>query len=97
MAAVDVSKLGQAGVDPSYPAFRLQFQGLNEDNHRAFWTLDVRDPPRIPQDPPPDGGVCLPYGATCDPTRDSCCNALDRCDTRDDGATYKCESIIIVE
>ena len=44
VAAVDPSKLGGA-IDPSYPAFRLQFQGLNENNHRAFWTLDVRDAP----------------------------------------------------
>jgi hypothetical protein len=95
VAAVDVSKLGQAGVDPSYPAFRLQFQGLNEDNHRAYWTLDVRDKPRIPQDPTPDGGVCIAQYAACDPTRDSCCNALDRCDTKDDGATYTCEPIIV--
>lgn len=49
VAAVDLSK-AEAGEDPSYPAFRLQFQGLEENNHRAFWTLDVRDPP-------PDAGV----------------------------------------
>jgi hypothetical protein len=50
VAAIDKSKEGTA-MDPSFPAFRLQFQGLNEDNHRAFWTLDVRQP-QIP-----DGGV----------------------------------------
>lgn len=42
VAAVDTTKAGM-GVDPSYPAFRVPFQGLNEDNHRAFWTLDVAD------------------------------------------------------
>ena len=95
VAAVDVSKLGQPGVDPSYPAFRLQFQGLNEDNHRAYWTLDVRDKPRIPQDPTPDGGMCIATGATCDPTMDFCCNTLDRCDTKDNGATYTCAPLIV--
>ena len=79
------------------PAFRLQFQGLQEDNHRAYWTLDVRDTPRIPQDPKPDGGVCIATGAVCDPTMDSCCNALDRCDTKDNGATYTCTPLIIVD
>ena len=94
VAAVDVNKLGQPGVDPSYPAFRLQFQGLNEDNHRAFWTLDVRDKPRIPQDPTPDGGVCIPSGMACDPTLDSCCNSADRCDTPNNGDTYTCSPLL---
>ena len=51
VAAIDRGKLAM-GQDGSFPAFRLQFQGLAENNHRAFWTLDVRDAP-----PPPDGGV----------------------------------------
>jgi hypothetical protein len=97
VAAVDTSKLGQPGVDPSYPAFRLQFQGLNEDNHRAYWTLDVRDTPRIPTDPTPDGGTCVASGATCDPTTDLCCNTLDRCDTKDNGATYTCAPIFVID
>lgn len=63
VAAVDRSKLAQ-GVDPSYPAFRFAFQGLAENNHRAFWTLDVRDPP--------DGGSCVPLGGTCGAGK-TCC------------------------
>jgi hypothetical protein len=92
VAAVDPAKLGTGG-DPSFPAFRLQFQGLEEDNHRAYWTLDVRDPPRIPPAPPPqrpDGGMCVATNATCDPTVDICCDRTSRCDSHDDGASYKC-------
>jgi len=89
VAAVDPAKLQQGGVDPSYPAFRLQFQGLNEDNHRAYWTLDVRYTD-TPPPPPPDGGVCVAFGATCDPVADRCCNSDERCDSADDGKTYRC-------
>jgi hypothetical protein len=42
VAAIDPSKAAQ-GMDPSYPAFRVPFQGLDENNHRAFWTLDIAD------------------------------------------------------
>jgi hypothetical protein len=97
VAAVDPAKLG-TGEDPSFPAFRLQFQGLQEDNHRAFWTLDVRDPPIMPPPPPtpmPDGGVCIATGAKCDPVADTCCMTRDRCDSRDDGMTYSCQPPII--
>ena len=95
VAAVDLSKIGQ-GIDPSYPAFRLQFQGLNEDNHRAYWTQDVRDqlpPPDAGVRPPtPDAGMCIATNAACDPVRDTCCgfSAGVRCDSLDNGATYTC-------
>jgi hypothetical protein len=83
-------------VDPSFPAFRLQFQGLEEDNHRAYWTLDVRysDPPP-PYKPPPDAGVCVAAYAACDPVADKCCGAGSRCDSVDDGATYTCKPYVI--
>jgi hypothetical protein len=42
VAAVDVDK-AKNGKDPSYPAFRVPFQGLAENNHRAFWTIDITD------------------------------------------------------
>ena len=89
VAAVDPAKLQQGGVDPSYPAFRLQFQGLNEDNHRAYWTLDVRysDPP--PPPPPSDGGTCAMEGERCE-NADRCCASDSRCDTMDNGKTYIC-------
>ena len=74
VAAVDPTKLG-TGVDPSYPAFRLQFQGLTENNHRAFWTLDVRDnpdggaPPDMAQPAGDMATMCIGNGMTCDPVR----------------------------
>jgi hypothetical protein len=37
MAAIDPAKLA-AGLDPSYPAFRLPFQDLATNNHIAQWT-----------------------------------------------------------
>jgi hypothetical protein len=63
VTAIDPAKLGQKQadgglVDPSYPAFRFAFQGLGENNHRAFWTLDVREPP--------DGGpICTGLASPC--------------------------------
>ncbi len=101
VAAVDPAALESGAVDPSWPAFRLQFQGLDEDNHRAFWALDVREePPPVDAGPPlPDAGAppdagppppCVLRGGACDPVTDSCCEAIDRCLTADDGATYLC-------
>jgi len=42
VAAVD---LATGAPDPSFPAFRFSFQDVAENNHRAFWTIDVRSPP----------------------------------------------------
>jgi hypothetical protein len=84
VAAVDPAKAAQ-GQDPSYPAFRLQFQGLNEDNHRAFWTLDVRDPTPAPDAgaPAPDAGppppICIRNNAVCNPQSDMCCDPSATC------------------
>lgn len=95
VAAVDPSKLG-TGEDPSYPAFRLQFQGLNEDNHRAYWTLDVRDtPPPDAGVPPrdagiPDTGICVAAGQICTPGASVCCDPGYYCDSDDNGETYRC-------
>jgi len=63
VAAIDRSKVGQRRadgglVDPSYPAFRFAFQDLNENNHRAFWALDVR----VEQDA---GTTCTMQGQPC--------------------------------
>lgn len=95
VAAVD---LASGSVDPSFPAFRLQFQGLEENNHRAFWTTDIRELPPTPDGgvaQPADAGTCVLPLAACDPVADTCCNAegaVDRyvCDTVDDGVTYLC-------
>lgn len=90
VAAIDRSKLG-SGSDPSFPAFRFSFQGLNENNHRAFWTLDVRDP-----EPdagtivgPPDAGTnCIPTGDACDQAvGPACCDSSAACDFGVDGGT----------
>ncbi|NUP13009.1 MAG: hypothetical protein HOW73_43775 [Polyangiaceae bacterium] len=96
VAAVDPSKLG-TGEDPSYPAFRVPFQGLAEDNHRAYWTLDVGDGGGG------EGGAggggeggsgpgcseILNLGDMCDPLED-CCESGTHCDTLDSGVTYEC-------
>jgi hypothetical protein len=92
VAAIDPSKLG-TGVDPSFPAFRIQFQGLDENNHRAYWTEDVRDNPPPPP-PPTDGGVCVAHGMTCVPGQSTCCDSGDVCDTTDNGQTYSCMVIV---
>ncbi len=75
VAAVDRSKVGQrlpdgGLVDPSYPAFRFSFQDLLENNHRAFWTLDVR----MEQDA---GVVCVPQGQMC--SANSACCGTNQC------------------
>jgi dipeptidyl aminopeptidase/acylaminoacyl peptidase len=96
VAAIDKARL-EAGEEPSFPAFRLQFQGLEENNHRAYWTLDVRDPDPGQPDagPPADAGMCVASGATCVPGQDVCCDSGYVCDSNDDGATYKCVLPII--
>lgn len=98
VAAVDTGKIAQ-GEDPSFPAFRLPFQGLNEDNHRAYWTLDVRDPTPPPQQPDAgvpavDAGACIPGDAACDPVDDVCCDSFRVCDTLD-GVSYTCTAPLI--
>jgi hypothetical protein len=55
-------------LDPSYPAFRFAFQDLAENNHRAFWTLDVR----VEQDA---GVMCVASGQPCT-ANSTCCGAL---------------------
>jgi hypothetical protein len=96
VAAIDRAKL-EAGEEPSFPAFRLQFQGLAENNHRAYWTLDVRDPdPNRPDAGPlPDSGMCIAAGQTCDPSSDVCCDVGYFCDTQDNGMTYTCVMPIV--
>jgi hypothetical protein len=66
VAAIDLSALARDG---SFPAFRLPFQDLMENNHRPFWAEDALMPP-----PTPDmgGGGCLPQGADCTSGRPCC-------------------------
>ncbi len=85
VAAIDASKFG-TGEDPSYPAFRIPFQGLDEANHRAFWSLDIRDTP------PPD--QCIPSGESCEPGGDECCLPYQGCFEDQEGG-YSCQSPVI--
>lgn len=103
MSAIDLKKAEQ-GVDPSFPAFRVPFQGLKENNHRAFWTLDV---PTGSGGGGGGGGMggaggssssggcmqILGEGAMCDPLND-CCQTGLICDTVDSGATYTCRNVV---
>ncbi len=58
VSAVDLTRA--ATEDPSYPAFRLPCQDLDEDTHRPFWALDrVRT-------------ACTARGATCAVDGDCC-------------------------
>jgi len=89
LAAVDLST---GAADPSFPAFRLQFQGLDENNHRAYWTTDIRELPPQPDAGvnQADGGMCAAALQPCDPVGAGCCDSTYVCDTNDDGATYFC-------
>jgi hypothetical protein len=94
VAAVDKSKAAN-GQDPSYPAFRVPFQGLNENNHRAFWTLDIGQGGgggMGGSGPPPCTDI-LTLGEVCDPTQD-CCETNSYCDSIDQGETYTCISAV---
>jgi Tol biopolymer transport system component len=46
IAAIDFKAIGNG--DPSFPAFRLPAQDLDENNHRPFWTVDVLPPDWTP-------------------------------------------------
>ncbi|MFO0614940.1 MAG: hypothetical protein U0414_20290 [Polyangiaceae bacterium] len=100
VAAVDLKKAEQ-GADPSFPAFRVPFQGLQENNHRAFWTLDVADGSGGGGGAGGAGsssssGGCMSIlgeGQTCDPIAD-CCQTGLLCDTVDNGATYTCRNTV---
>ena len=55
------------------------------------------DPPPVVVTPPPDGGVCVADGVACDPVADRCCGTYSKCDSPDDGQTYKCTPIVVVQ
>ncbi len=94
----------ESGEDASWPAFRVPFQGLDENNHRAFWTLDVTEGQGGGGAGGADGGggsggddagcaQILGVGELCDPL-DDCCETGAYCDTRDDGRTYECVGVV---
>jgi dipeptidyl aminopeptidase/acylaminoacyl peptidase len=103
VAAIDL-KAAKAGGDPSFPAFRVPFQGLAENNHRAYWTLDITDTPGTgggggmggsgmggggAGGTPQQCGSIIGIGFACDPLFD-CCESGSLCDTKDSGVTYSC-------
>lgn len=95
VAAIDVDKAA-LGQDPSFPAFRVPFQGLDENNHRAFWTLDIGMPPTGEGGGGGNGPGCaeiLNVGELCDPYLD-CCETGSFCDTEDNGVTYECITFV---
>lgn len=87
VAGVDPNKL--PGQDPSFPAFRLPFQGDTENSHRPFWAEDVLAPPT-----PPDGGtpMCIPtIGTDC--STSTCCSP-NYCSSTGGGPPYTCQAQI---
>jgi hypothetical protein len=96
VAAIDPAQLA-SGQDPSFPAFRFSFQGLQENNHRAFWTYDVRVPDGgILIEVGGDGGTCLAAGAACSQSSGASCCAPSFCDQNPDGGTDTiCQTFII--
>ena len=85
VAAIDPAKLGQA--DPSFPAFRLPFQLLGENNHRPFWAEDALE---IPDAGVPDAAPdapCLMLGDDC--SAGVCCPSLT-CLPNANGTAYAC-------
>lgn len=104
VAALDPAKFGHG--DPSFPAFRLPFQLLQEDNHRPFWAEDALEPCEGDGcdggtgdggTGEPDSGIDLDAG-TCanlgeDCTATLCCGGL-QCLPNADGTAYTCGTII---
>ena len=91
VAAIDVDKLGKG--DPSFPAFRLPFQELTENNHRPFWALDATKPPED-AGPPPDAGTppCVPQFGDC--SAGACCEPFTCEPNSDDPPKYTCRTVI---
>ena len=96
VAAIDPAKLGNG--DPSYPAFRLPFQLLNENNHRPFWAEDALatcdggpcDDAGPGDAGPVDAGPCAQLGEDC--SANACCAGLF-CAPNAQGTAYACDVV----
>lgn len=95
VAAIDPAKIGSG--DPSYPAFRLPFQLLNENNHRPFWAEDALagcdggtcdDAGPGDDGGPVDAGPCANFGEDC--SSGACCAGL-YCAPNAQGTAYVCD------
>ena len=86
VALVDLTQAAGTS-DPSFPAFRLPAQDLDEDTHRPFW---AEDRVMIPMSNP-DAGVpaCVPQHGDCE--MGVCCTGFT-C-TPDSSGNYTCEIV----
>ncbi len=87
VAAVHLDE-ARGTADPSHPAFRVPFQGLNEDNHRPFWALDRVGPSCATPASAcmADADCCAPNvcrggacGAACTPLEATCATSAECC------------------
>ena len=102
--AADLGRGGRSGQaragrrDPSYPAFRLQFQGLRGGQPPRL--LDAR---RARPRPAAAAAATARRRRVRGRRRDlhagvdRCCDSGARCDTRDDGATYVCLPPVVIK